>query len=313
MKKHIIALSSVLCAAQILLACDICGGAINAIGGGLSNTFRYDLIELNFMNQRMASAPREQRFTAMDYFRSVHINGQFFVHSKWRFLSKIGYQQNKRVSSKVKQSTCGITDGQLMLSRVILDRSLGKSKNWSCFTEMGIGAMLPTGIYYSNIHNTKKLPAAFNIGKGSWASIYRFNAVLKRDKWAFLTTLSGSRIFKTSNGYRFGHSYTLNIGVFYSFKYKKIEIAPSLNFVTDNKMGDFYANKKQVLNSSYTASFLKAGLQNKYKNWVVGIAADFPVKTNKTSTEVFKLKTRFTAQVSYILNKSNKKPNKKVK
>lgn len=279
-------------------ACDACGCSVNGVGVGLMATYRQNFLGFQY-NYAPFSSTLEHAKGATDYFHSFELMARFRVFRRFNLQLNQPYRLNVRHHPDGNGQRAGLGDTRFLANYVLLDQ-VTFGKGFRLYVEAGLGVKAPTGKFDGNIHDEHNLPENFNPGNGSWAGLGQANVVLGRRNGGITLTGSYQHNRPSTSGYRFGHQWSAQALLFNQFTTKgNFSLTPYCGVAAEGVGRDVKENGKYAGSTGGNGYYAAAGINLRFKQWLVGAAYSQPFSQHYSNAEV-EAKGRLTVQLSHI-------------
>jgi len=296
MNKRILLLWGLLFGTNLLLACDVCGCSANGYGAGLLSAYRY-----NTMSVRWFYSPFEQVLNqgipTKDGFNRVDFNLRYHIRGRWIGSLVQPYQWNHRMGPDRSFTLDGLGDFRFTLSYVLLDNILIGEKG-QLYWEYGAGLKAPTGKFDDDIHQSR-LPENFNIGNGSWASLWQTSILYNWSQFGWATNMAYQLNGRTEEDYHFGNQLSLSSMCFVRQSLSEsAELIPFAGIFYEKIHQDLFYEDNAAHATGGEGYYLTAGLNTKYRDFLLGCSIFTPFQQNYAEGEM-QAKTRLTLELTY--------------
>lgn len=278
------------------MACDVCGCSANGYGAGLLSAYRYNTISVRWYQSPFQQI-LDQGIPTKDDFQRIDVNLRYHFAGRWIGSLTQPYQWNHRQSPDRSLTLTGFGDTRFTLSYVVLDNILVGDKG-QLYWEMGAGIKAPTGKFDEDLYQVD-LPENFNIGNGSWASLWQTSLLYNWGNLGWANNLTYQLNGRTPEDYHFGNQLS-----FSSFLFARQSLNPSVEFIPF--AGVFYEEIAQDLfyrdNTAHgtggSGYFITAGINSKYRDFLLGCSIFAPFQQNYADGEM-EARTRLTIELTY--------------
>lgn len=296
MMKRIIVLGSMLCMTTLALACDVCGCSANGYGAGLLSAYRY-----NTMSMRWYHSPFEQRLDqgipTKDRFQRIDYNLRYHLGSRWIGSFTQAFQWNHREGPDRSLTLSGLGDTRLTLTYVLLDNILVGERG-QLYWELGTGVKAPTGRFDDDLY-LSDLPENFNLGNGSWASLWQSSILYNWSSLGWVTNGAYQLNGRTEDDYHFGNQLSISSLVFVRQSLGEMtEVIPFAGIFFERIEQDLFYADNQAHGTGGQGHFLTFGINAKYQDFLLGCTVFSPFQQNYAAGEM-QAQTRFTLDLTY--------------
>lgn len=296
MSKRILLLWGLLCSTTLLLACDVCGCGANGYGAGLLSAYRY-----NTMSVRWYYSPFEQELDqgspTIDGFHRMDFSLRYHIGERWISNLVQPYQWNHRAGPDRSITLDGLGDSRLMLSYVLLDNTLIGEKG-QLYWEFGTGVKAPTGKFDDDIYQSD-LPENFNIGNGSWASLWQTTVLYSWSQFGWVTNMTYQINGRTNDDYHFGNQLSLSSMCFVRQPLSEsAEIIPFAGVFYEKVDQDLFYEDNVAHGTGGEGYYLTVGLNTKYRDFLLGCSLFTPFRQKYAEGEM-EAQTRLTLDLTY--------------
>lgn len=296
MTKKTVMLGSMLWWGTVVLACDVCGCSANGYGAGLLSAYRYNTISLRWYQSPFKQL-LDQGTPTTDNFQRIDINLRYHFGGRWIASLVQPYQWNHRVGPDRSLTLDGLGDTRFTLAYVILDNVLVGDKG-QLYWELGAGVKAPTGKFDEDLHQAD-LPENFNIGNGSWASLWQTSLLYNWGKLGWANNLAYQLNGRTREDYHFGNQ--LSVSSFFFARQslnQSTELIPFAGFFYEEIAQDLFYENNAAHGTGGRGQYLTFGLNAKYRDLLVGCSVFTPFRQNYAEGEM-EAGTRLNIDLTY--------------
>ncbi len=282
--------------AASILACDVCGCSANGYGAGLLSAYRYNTISLRWYHSPFEQI-LEQGIPTKDVFQRIDVNLRYHLSGRWIGNLVLPFQWNYREGPDRSLSLEGLGDTRFTLAYVVLDNILVGEKG-QLYWELGTGVKAPTGKFDNDLYQAD-LPENFNIGNGSWASLWQTSLLYNWGKLGWVNNLAYQLNGRTKEDYHFGNQLSVSSMVFARQSVSPTaELIPFAGVFYEEIAQDLFYADNAAHGTGGSGYYLTAGLNAKYQDLLLGGSVFVPFQQNYADGEM-EAKTRLTIDLTY--------------
>jgi hypothetical protein len=291
MKKFIL-VTSLLCAAIISQACDICGCSVSNY-----NPFLFQYLSRNYVNvsyiHRMYHTQVGTELAGRQIYNSLLLTGQYSITKKIQLVAMIPYQQNKLENTGDTRNLSGLGDITLLGNYKLWDRMSNANRQTVL---IGGGVKLPTG-QYTPAKNGEIDDQNFQLGTGSVDYLLNGSYRLAVGKWSVGVAASYKYNTQNKDHYRYGDVVSSGVTTAYNINLSKITIVPYLQLMNEWQMKDAHEHVLVEQSGGY-ATYTGGGLDFNSKKIAFGFNYQFAPSQNLAQGQI-DVKPRATAHISF--------------
>ncbi len=296
MTRRIVMLSSMLFWGTVVMACDVCGCSANGYGAGLLSAYRYNTFSLRWYQSPFEQI-LDQGIRTKDNFQRVDFNLRYHFAGRWIGSLTQAYQWNHRQGPDRVLTLDGLGDTRFTLTYVLLDNILVGEKG-QLYWEVGTGIKAPTGKFDEDLHQAD-LPENFNLGNGSWASLWQTSLLYNRGSLGWVNNLAYQLNGRTSEDYHFGNQFSISSYFFVRQSLNpSMELIPFAGIFYEEIAQDLFYKDNMAHGTGGSGYFVAAGLNAKYRDLLLGCSIFAPFQQNYAEGEM-EAKTRLTIDLTY--------------
>lgn len=292
---------ALLLAANVAMACDICGCANSGAYFGLLPQSNKSLIGVRYQRLHFITHPDSKVLRTEEHFNVSEVYARFFPIKRVQIMAFVPYRIDQQVTSADTKKQHGIGDVTILANYNLLNTLMDK-ENSGAFTHtlmIGGGIKAPTGKFKFDENNTLEVANAnFQLGTGSTDFIVNAFYTVNLNQWGLATNVS--RKFNTTNSqeYKFGNQLYGTVDLYRSFTIGEISITPSLGVYAENA-GHGRKDGKILEETGGKLLNGAAGLTFFSNRWTLGVNAQKPLAQKSSSGHVV-TKERVLVQLGFL-------------
>lgn len=239
----------------------------------------------------------DQGIPTKDDFQRVDFNLRYHIGGRWIGTFVQSYQWNRRVGPDRSFTLDGLGDSRFTLSYALLDNILVGEKG-QLYWEMGAGIKAPTGRFEDNLYQSD-LPENFNIGNGSWASLWQSSILYNWSTLGWITNFAFQLNGRTKEDYHFGNQLSISSMLFVRQSLSEsMELIPFAGVFYEDIGQDLLYEDNAAHGTGGHGYYLTAGLNAKYRDFLLGCSIFIPFQQKYAEGEM-QAKMRLTLDLTY--------------
>lgn len=265
-----------------LLACDICGCASGTNYLGVLPQFNQNIVGLRFNytdmlhpNTNFNTNDKSSRVLE-DRFYSTEAWLRFYPTERLQVLTFVPYRMHQRLETERNTMIEGIGDIRVHANYTVLDFGDSITTDWKNLLLIGAGVTLPTGKYQQRDDTKLMLPAAFQIGQGTFNYALSINHTIRWRTYGLNT--SAQYTFRGENelSYNYGNQTSVASALFYWGETKTFAYLPNVGLSYNHFEQDYQYDALKLYTGGSLLQ-LTAGVDFYIKQYLINTFVQAPV------------------------------------